>query len=291
MSNKKQRSLEDPKDRTIKGFVSRVEGTLQPSVDYFTNIFTPLIAVKPEWGVPIMAAIGLWRVRMASNQNRINEMVEFIADNPSEFRKSIVESEEFKDGFTVFMGDYLEQRIQRKREALKTIFLGFSASPNKEEFELERLNDCISRMSLNALECLVLIKQEIISGVLKQVEEQIGDVSRSDRSEEWWIDHTITTLSIWQPVDIWLRDNFDTKQTKVKEKFGVKKTEGWPADLERRAKNQERDERAKKHEALTELVTLGILNRKTQTGVIGGGGADYFLTIFGWKLLKTEIIN
>ena len=220
---------------------------------------------------------------MALNQERVTEVTTFIHDHPNEFRSEMVQSEEFR-GFLIFMDQYLKQRLE-KNEKFKEIFLGFTNHPDKEDFELERLNSALAEISLDALELLAIIKREVIPGMDGEIELELEKVNpNSDRSIDWWRDYYRHSKSVWQPLDLWLKTNFDTNSEKVKEKFGVPKNEGWPSDLLNRARNLESDERNKASEATSELLNLGVFRLKV-TGASIGGASDYLITRFGYKFL------
>ena len=56
-------------------------------------------------------------------------------------------------------GSISEAKIRKKRKIQRDIFLGFTNHPDKEDFELERLNSALAEISLDALELLAIIKE------------------------------------------------------------------------------------------------------------------------------------
>lgn len=269
-----------------KVITTGISAAIQSNISYLTSFLAPFLAQNPYWELCFYSAIGLYGVFMAVNQARVEEVVNFIQKHPHEFRKEIVESEEFKGGFLVFIDQYLKQRLKNKREIQKKIFLGFSVLEDKESFELERLNNVLANISLDSLEVLATIKKEIIPGIEQEIELELSKVNpNSDRSIDWWRDFHRHNKSVWQPISKWLEENYSPESAKVKERFGNPKNEGWIGDLLNRASNQESDVKRKYSESRSELVNLGILRLKV-TGSTIGGAADYLMNNFGYKFLE-----
>src|SRR3989344_5498034 len=166
-----------------KAITSGLSAAIQGNIPYFTAVITPFLLLHPYWELCFYSAIGLYGVYMALNQERVAEVTTFIQGHPHEFRTEIVQSEEFRGGFLIFMDQYLKQRLEKKRKIQRDIFLGFTKYPNKEEFELERLNGALADISLDALELLATIKGEIIPGMEREIELELRKVNpNSDRS-------------------------------------------------------------------------------------------------------------
>lgn len=109
-------------------------------------------------------------------QQRALEWVEAIQSDQSLFNKSVVESEEFKDGFIVGLEDYIKLRDHLKRRVALKAFKEFASSDDKVEFPLERYNDTLRRISPASLRTLAFIKSEI----LPTMERQIAAEAQSD---------------------------------------------------------------------------------------------------------------
>ncbi len=76
---------------------------------------------------------------MQFRQKRAVEWVEFIRDNPDSFTEEILQTETFQNGFVYCFEQYLAERNEEKRQYIKSVFLGYTAAGNHEEFPLERL--------------------------------------------------------------------------------------------------------------------------------------------------------
>lgn len=94
-------------------------------------------------------------------QQRALEWVEMIRDNPNVFRKDLLESVEFQDGFIVALEDYLKIRTLLKRSMARKIFTDFAVSADKEQFELERYNLTLRQISSSSLEFLAYLKNTV----------------------------------------------------------------------------------------------------------------------------------
>lgn len=249
----------------------------------------PVFNADPVWGAIFAIIYGFFPALMQLKQERINEVAKFIQEHPEEFRKEIVQSEEFQEGFLVFFEQYLKSRIKIKRDILKKIFLGYTTAEDKEHYELERLNDCLVRITIPSLEFLAFLKKEIIPILEAQIEEELKQETykKSDRSKEWWHDQLMVQHSIWTLIDKWIHDELSPENQKVKEEYGIKNNEGWIPDLQHRAETREKDKRDQIRESTSELVTLGIFDLRIGGGTWGGGGGkDYSLTTFGIKFLS-----
>lgn len=94
-------------------------------------------------------------------QQRALEWVEAIRDNQSIFNESVVNSEEFQDGFIVGLENYIKLRSFVKRRVALKIFRDFSLEDSKVEFQLERFNDTLLKISHTSLGYLALLKKTV----------------------------------------------------------------------------------------------------------------------------------
>lgn len=72
-------------------------------------------------------------------QRRAIEWVELVRDNPEVFTEEVLRTETFQDGFVYCIEQYLAERNEEKRQYIKSVFLGYVAAGDHEEFPLERL--------------------------------------------------------------------------------------------------------------------------------------------------------
>lgn len=114
-------------------------------------------------------------------QQRALEWVESIQNNPSLFNESVVNSDEFKDGFIVGLEDYIKLRDYLKRRVALKVFKEFAISVDRVEFPLERYNDTLRKISPASLRTLAFIKKEIIPKMERQIEiENQGDLGYAE---------------------------------------------------------------------------------------------------------------
>ena len=72
-------------------------------------------------------------------QQRALEWVELVRDNPEVFTEEIMATEQFQDSFVYCIEQYIAERNEEKRQYIKSVFMGFVAVGDHEEFPLERL--------------------------------------------------------------------------------------------------------------------------------------------------------
>lgn len=226
---------------------------------------------------------------MAYNQEEVGEITKLIGEHPDKFREEIVKSKEFEKGFLLFFEQYLKQRAEEKKKILKNILLEYTLTENKTDYELERLNDSLVRVTIPTLKFLIFMRKEIIPVIEAEINRELmqDTYQKSDMSIEWWFNDLMTKKSIWVVIDKWLNDNFSPSTDRVKMEYQIKQGEEWTHDSRSRAQNRERNKRNEINESIFELVTLGILRISTpEASWDGGGGTDYTLTTFGLKLIK-----
>ncbi len=138
---------------------------------FFTPTITALVALHPEWLPCWLAVSGFWGSLFFFKQEEINDLVEFISNNPEAFAKEIVETDEFRGGFVVHLEAFLKERIKRKRTVLLKILKGFACEKDKESFQLERLNNVTSEISLESLEHVIFLSNTVLPQIRKEHQE------------------------------------------------------------------------------------------------------------------------
>ncbi len=141
-------------------------------------------------------------------QQRALEWVEMVRDNPTIFVESLLVNEDFQDGFTLALETYLTERNRQKRTIVRNIFVGFATSEQHAQFELERLLNTTSIISVNAIQLLAYIDVnilpemdaeyrqhdgKIIERLSRKVEERLGD-EKGERHETNQLRDTVAEL-------------------------------------------------------------------------------------------------
>ena len=144
----------------VKDIVKSASIPIQAYLPYLSAVLDPFLQKNPIWQGVFYSVIGFFGIFMTYNQEELNEITKFIKDHPEEFREEIVQSKEFRKGFLLFTEQYLKQRIEEKKKILKRIILGYTLAGNKTDYELERLNDCLVRMTVPTLKFLIFMKKK-----------------------------------------------------------------------------------------------------------------------------------
>jgi hypothetical protein len=141
-------------------------------------------------------------------QQKALEWVEMVRDNPAIFVESLLVSEDFQDGFTFALETYLTERSWQKRTIMRNIFVGFATAEQRAQFELERLLNTTSIISVNAIQLLAYIEANIlpemeaeyhqhdgniIQRLSQKVEERLGD-QKGERYETNQLRDTVAEL-------------------------------------------------------------------------------------------------
>jgi hypothetical protein len=266
----------------IKAFSSAVIPRLEA-------ILGPLIEDGSPWKLAFHEAIGLYGYYMAYKQEEINEFVKFIKSHPEKFKKDIVESKEFRDGFVVFFKDYLELRVKEKKKIAQNIFVGFAQCSRKDGFELEKFDDTLLKISVASLTTLAFFKNEMLP--MKEMVIRKGlkskNISNSGQNEEWWFDLDWEREPLSSTIQQWLYDNFNPNSPKVEKEYSIKDNK-WDKKLQSNVFDKEREKSKAIYDAIDELVQLGILKiRVTSGGGLGmGGGAEYDFSKFGYQFIE-----
>ena len=144
----------------IQSLKNQANAFLLVSLPYLETIFSGLLINQPGFKLAIHEAIGLFGYYMALKQEEVNSFVQDLMEHPETYRKEIIESKEFRDGFVIIFESYLKARTEEKKQFIKNILLGFAKSNDKKKFELERLQDTILKISSESIEVLLFIKKE-----------------------------------------------------------------------------------------------------------------------------------
>lgn len=273
--------MSEKKGEVLIGAVLHGLGSLGPAA-------ISLITTNLWWGYAFASAYSLYAATMYLKQEEINEIAQFIKNNPTAFRTEIVKSKEFQDGFLVLLEDYLKIRIRKKREILKQIFLGFTVAADKDSFELERMDSSLERMSIETLEFLILFQEQIRPKIESDLQQKRQDmlIDFTDRSPEWHHDMALVQEPIFDYISVWQEEHYSPMKPAIKTEYGLAITDlEWPSEKLARAESRYKEEQRKIHESLLELDTLGIVEKRATGGSIGAANS-FFLTRFGIRFLK-----
>lgn len=87
-------------------------------------------------------------------RKRVEELVAIIEENKQKFTVNLINNECFISGLTLTLQEIVQQYSDLKRTKIYSIFLGFTDSEDKENFELEKMYNTLNLASLNDLEIL-----------------------------------------------------------------------------------------------------------------------------------------
>lgn len=221
-------------------------------------------------------------------QQRALEWVEAISNDPSAFNKKLLGSEDFQDGFVVALEDYIKIRNHLKRRVALKMFKDFATSEDKVEFQLERFNDTLLKISTASLKTLAFIKETILPERKQAIKDKLAqDNLGTEKTYEWWFKERLKTEPISPHFDKWISDRYSPNSQKLKDQHGKgdhikdKKVLGELFDIEREV-------RERMTAPLGELEYLGLIRWSASGGGLGwsGGGSDWRLTDFAYEFMK-----
>lgn len=138
--------------------------------------------VGPAWDI----AKAVFGAALALRHERASEWLLYIYENLIVFRAELFTSTEFQDAFVYTLEKYIRERNENKRELIKNIFLDFATTEQKARFELERLVNTASTVSIEAIELLSYIEQNILPEMKTEYEQHNGQIIQrlSEKVEE-----------------------------------------------------------------------------------------------------------
>jgi len=162
-----------------------------PAVDFF-------VAANPDWMVPWLLAKGFFGVLFGFQQEKINWFVQYLEENKGDFSQELVATKEFQEGFLITFENYVRQRGETRRKLIEQIFLDFSKSVNKDEFELERMYRTSELISLDSVRFLGFIQSIVIPNLTNEIQngsaasiklsEVLGDFFRQSNNTQTYYD-------------------------------------------------------------------------------------------------------
>lgn len=130
--------------------------SLGKKAEIIAKAIAGLAALNPTWGLlfgfagPLIGMWGDW------GQERINEQVEFIEKHKDEFKKEIIESDDFKTLFLNILERHMKEASEEKRKLLRNYLLnvGRGISPSFNEYT--RMNNIMDTITLYEIDMLRL---------------------------------------------------------------------------------------------------------------------------------------
>lgn len=180
----------------------------QITKDVALAVADEVVSQIPGLGLAWALSKALHGAGLKLRQQRALEWVEMVRDNPTIFVESLLVNEDFQDGFTLALETYLTERSRQKRTIIRNIFVGFATAEQRAQFELERLLNTTSIISVNAIQLLAYIDANIlpemeaeyrqhdgniIQRLSQKVEERLGD-QKGERHETNQLRDTVAEL-------------------------------------------------------------------------------------------------
>ena len=219
-------------------------------------------------------------------QQKALEFIEAIRDDKKTFTKEILATEAFQDGFVLGLENYIRIRSKDKRVIAQAIFCGFAKTEVKEDFQLERFNDTLQKISGMGIWLLSFI-HEVIEPLKREMiikEVEALDLSKSDKPVQWWIDDKIKVEPFSKYLDLWFHEQYSPNSEKLKDKYGV--NGAVPKDKLAELFDTERFERQKYYGPIAELEFLGLVRHSMQPAGWGSDSSVYRLTGYADKFIK-----
>lgn len=155
-----------------------------------------LVELRPEFLPSWIIVRGFYGSIFDIQQEKINEFVNYLMNNPEKFSKNIIMTKPFQEGFVITFEEYIKQRNEDKRKIIQEIFFGFTDAKYKKNFELERMYDLLNKISpfqFHVLRRIIKMKQIVIKDYERNVVENdyddikyleyLGIVNSSKKSE------------------------------------------------------------------------------------------------------------
>lgn len=242
----------------------------------------PLASAYPALAPLLIFVYCYFGARLAYSQEELNDFTKYLISIQDSLGIDY-ESKEFREGVLVQLEAYFKLRIEDKRLVAQEIFTKFCGSPNKPEFPLERYNDTLEKISVQGLQYLVFLQNEILPLKAKAIEKEYegGNYPPTPgKSKEWWIRHLQKTKPVSDYVSEWLK--YVYPQTVDVSVVGVGR-EGYRQE-EVQIKADDLSDLA------IEMEQLGIMRTMSPSGGLvwsgGGSGGGYALSPYGTKFIE-----
>jgi len=204
-----------------------------------------------------------------------------------EINEALLSSEEFQQSLALTFETLLRTRQERKRALIKQIYLnGYVSTDNRYEANLERFYRIAQEISLEALEYLKFIADEILPRKEKWAKEEVAKMEgKHEGSVEWWEKLTMRRKPDSEIIMRWIYEEFNPNSEIVKARIPNVLQD---KSLSKEQFEKEREKENQYAEISSELLALGIF----RTIVSGGGGFGdgasnaQTLTEFGHEFIR-----
>lgn len=219
------------------------------------------ISSTPGLSIAWAVCKALYGNALELRQQRALEWVEMIRDNPDVFRKEVLESVEFQDGFIVALEDYLKLRTLLKRAMARKIFTDFTQADDKGQFELERYNMTLRQISSASLRFMAYIKATVEPKRQERVEKTMGNIDFGKAPMQ--AEQTRPHIEKQNPLSYAYKDIHTSLGNQVW--LPHKPNPRYPSIQGSMAITIKDSNRVTHEECFAELVSLGILGRSRYT--------------------------
>jgi hypothetical protein len=194
-------------------------------------------------------------------QQKALEWVEMIKDNPAIFRKEILESTDFQDGFIVALEDYLKIRTILKRGMARKIFIHFAQAEDKEQFELERYDTTLSQISIDSLDFVAYIKELVEPRQQERITQTLDTIDFSISPIQ--LEQAKSLIAKQNPLSYAYKDIFTDSGNQIM--LPNKPSPQYPGIQGSMGVTIQDTNRVKHGECLVELASLGLISRNQYT--------------------------
>lgn len=271
-----KKNLLTEKGRTL------VKDGIEISVD---EIVEAIALSVPGINIAYRLSKSFYGASLKLRQQRALEWVEFIRDNLDKFSKSLFDQEEFQDCFVILLESYIKQRSEKKRTILQKLLLDSTTEVNLEEFDLERINACLTQISTQALKVIAFIKERALPEIEAEIQEELKVFNYETPEELKRLTDGIRARKlVSEKISLWVTQNYSPNGVVLKGKYDLDKLTQREREV---ISYREHLKRKELTDPLPELATLGILVFNPGTELIGGNvGRGYGLTEFGYKFME-----
>lgn len=214
------------------------------------------------------------------------EFWELLKEYTPKINEKLLSSEEFQQSLAITFETLLRTREKKKRDLIKQIYLdGYISVEDRQNMNLERFYRVAHEISLEALEYLKFIVDEIIPRKEKWAREEVAKMNKENREkdDEWWFKRKMEEKPESEIITHWIYEEYNPNSETVKNRMPDIKNN---RSLMDRQWEEERKKYKQYSEIASEFVSLGIFRTIVKDGGIGSGAskAESF-TEFGLRFI------